>query len=218
MMVSKYLLKGLIHISREIMIIDDNQIIVELLSMLIEKYPDFKVVATGKNENEALSYLKNHTLDLILLDIRLGAENGIELLKKIKEINEKPKIVMLTTFDDDQNIVTALKYGADGYLLKSSGSASITNALKVVLDNKVVIEKEVLVSIREKLYVKKDFLNLTSKENEVIKLLAEGLSNQEITDTLYLSNGTVRNIVSQLLDKTHMRDRTQLVVYYYKNR
>lgn len=217
-MVLKYLLKGLIPITSEIMIIDDDQIIVELLSMLIEKDPNFKVVAFGKNSDEALRHLKNHSLDLILLDIRLGADNGIELLRKIKEIDEKPKVVMLTTFDDDQNIITALKYGADGYLLKSSGSASITNALNVVLDNKVVIEKEVLASIREKLYIKKDFLHLTPKENEVIKLLAEGLSNQEIADTLYLSNGTVRNIVSQLLDKTAMRDRTQLVVYYYKNR
>ena len=107
MMVLKYLLKGLIPIASEIMIIDDDQIIIELLSMLIEKDPDFKVVATGKNESEALSHLKNHNLDLILLDIRLGAENGIELLKKIKEIDGKPRVVMLTTFDDDQNIVTA---------------------------------------------------------------------------------------------------------------
>ncbi|AMP19823.1 hypothetical protein AZF37_00300 [endosymbiont 'TC1' of Trimyema compressum] len=194
------------------MIIDDDQIIVELLSMLIEKDSNFKVVASGKNANEALSHLKNYSLDLTLLDIRLGTDNGIELLRKIKEIDTKPKVVMLTTFDDDQNIITALKYGADGYLLKSSGSASITNALNVVLDNKVIIEKEVLASIREKLYVKKDFLNLTPKEDEVIKLLAEGLSNQEIADALYLNNGTVRNTVSQLLDKTAMRDRTQLLL------
>ncbi|WP_088369074.1 response regulator [endosymbiont 'TC1' of Trimyema compressum] len=212
MMVSKYLSKGLIPIASEIMIIDDDQIIVELLSMLIEKDSNFKVVASGKNANEALSHLKNYSLDLTLLDIRLGTDNGIELLRKIKEIDTKPKVVMLTTFDDDQNIITALKYGADGYLLKSSGSASITNALNVVLDNKVIIEKEVLASIREKLYVKKDFLNLTPKEDEVIKLLAEGLSNQEIADALYLNNGTVRNTVSQLLDKTAMRDRTQLLL------
>lgn len=199
------------------MIIDDDQIIVELISMLLEKEPTFKVVASGKNEKEALANIQKHSLDLILLDIRLGDENGIELLKKIKDLEIETKIVMLTTFDDDENIVTALKYGADGYLLKSSGATSITTALKVVLDNKVVIEKEVLNSIKDKLHVKNGFSTLTKKEDEVIALLAEGYSNQEIADALYLSYGTVRNIISQLLDKTQMRDRTQLVVYYYKN-
>ena len=105
MMVSKYLSKELIPIASEIMIIDNDQIIVELLSMLIEKGSNFKVLASGKNANEALSHLENYSLNLILLDISLGADNGIELLRKFKEIDIKPKVVMLSTFDDDQKLL-----------------------------------------------------------------------------------------------------------------
>jgi DNA-binding NarL/FixJ family response regulator len=203
----------------KLLIVDDDALIREGLKILIELEDDFEVVGTASNGQEALELCKVLNPELVLMDIRMPVVDGVKGTRLIKQYNSDIKIVILTTFKDDEYIKDAVRSGAEGYILKNQPSDSIIESLRAVGKGNIVFEKEVAHSLSAMLSDKKksskDF-NLSDREMEILQLVAEGLSNKEIANKLFLSEGTVRNYVTGLLEKLQLRDRTQLAIYYLK--
>ncbi|KAB3530344.1 response regulator transcription factor [Alkaliphilus serpentinus] len=205
----------------KILIVDDDALIRDSLKILLELEGDMEVVAAVANGQEALEVCKDSSVDLILMDVRMPIMDGVIATKNIKNLYSHIKIVLLTTFRDDEYIKEALKHGAEGYILKSQSSDSIIESIRMVMKGNVVFEKGIASSLKN--FIKKESptqqlkVELTERELEILKLVGEGLSNKEIANSLYLSEGTVRNYVTSLLEKLELRDRTQLAIFYLKN-
>ena len=207
----------------KVMLVDDEQLIRSGLKIMLETYPDIEVIHQAGNGREAFECCKKEVPDVVLMDIRMPVSTGIEGTKLIKEAYPEVKIVMVTTFQDTEYIVEAMQYGASGYLLKDSSYEAIYDGIKVALSGKVVMDA----TVSEKLVMqpkvpvssieKKDIssFGLTDREIELIRLVSQGLNNKEISEALFLSEGTVKNNISTILSKLALRDRTQLVIFAY---
>lgn len=205
----------------KIIIIDDDSLVLKSLKTIVEASNEIEVLATGSSAEEAIELFTAHKPDITLMDIRMGKLNGIDAAKKIIETDKNAKILFLTTFADDEYIISALKIGAKGYILKQHYD-SIVPTLKAVYMGQSVFGSEIvnkLPSILKETSTKKDYnyYNIAEKEFEIIKLVSKGLSNKEIAGELFLSEGTLRNYISAILEKLSLRDRTQLAVFYYNN-
>lgn len=205
----------------KVLIVDDDALIRDGLKVLLELEEDFEVVGTASNGQEAYEQCQKLRPDLVLMDIRMPVMDGVLSTKKIKSLAPDIKIVILTTFKDDEYIKDAVQSGAEGYILKNQSSDSIIESLRAVSKGNIVFEKEVAGSLSSMLKHNKksalDQFELTAREFEILRLVADGLSNKEIADQLYLSEGTTRNYVTGLLEKLQLRDRTQLAIFYLKN-
>ncbi len=202
-----------------IIIVDDDKLVCSALKTILESEPDFYVPAMGHNGNEAISLYKSHHPDLILMDIRMGELTGIDAGESILKEFPDAKILYLTTFADNEYIVKALRIGAKGYLLKQNFE-SIIPAIKAVNSGQNVFGDEIVSKLPNMSWSSKPSLsgyNLTDRELDIISNVAEGLSNKEIANLLFLSEGTVRNYISTILEKLNLRDRTQLAIFYYKH-
>lgn len=204
----------------KVLVVDDDRVVGISLKTILEAEPDITVPALGKDGAEAVSLYREHQPDILLMDIRMEGMNGLDAASAILAENPAAKILFLTTFSDDEYIVRALRLGAKGYLLKQDFE-SIVPALHAVYGGQNVFGSEVVKKIPDILSVPKEpdvsELPLNEKEIEIMKLVAEGLNNKEIAQTLFLSEGTVRNYLSSTLEKLELRDRTQLAIYYYKH-
>ena len=182
---------------------------------------DIEVVGTASNGQEAFEICKKEMPDILLMDVRMPVMDGVLGTRLVKQHFKKVKVVILTTFKDDEYIREALKSGAEGYILKSQPSDSIIESLRAVMKGNMVLEKEVAgalsAMLKEDKKTKLEQPGITQRELDILKLVGDGLSNREIADTLYLSEGTVRNYVTTILEKLNLRDRTQLAIYYVKN-
>ena len=202
-----------------IIIVDDDKLVCSALKTILESEPDFHVPAMGHNGNEAISLYKSHHPELILMDIRMGELTGIDAGESILKEFPDAKILYLTTFADNEYIVKALRIGAKGYLLKQNFE-SIIPAIKAVSSGQNVFGDEIVSKLPNMSWSSKPSLsgyNLTDRELDIISNVAEGLSNKEIANLLFLSEGTVRNYISTILEKLNLRDRTQLAIFYYKH-
>ena len=209
------------------MIVDDDSIVLMSLKTIIEAN-GIRVAATGTTGEDAVRLYQEYQPDVLLSDIRMKGKNGIEAAYEITEAYPDARILFLTTFSDDEYVVEALKCHARGYILKQDFEGIIP-AIRAVFSGQNVFGGEIVqkwpnlkgrqseTDHNTEKRVRYDDKNITEKEYEVISLVAEGYNNKEIASKLYLSEGTVRNYVSSILDKLELRDRTQLVVYYYKN-
>jgi len=200
-----------------ILLVDDDALVLKSLEMIL-KAEGIEKVYTSKNGKEALDIYKNHKIDLVLQDIRLKDENGIDIASKLLEYDKEAKIILLTTFKDEEYINKAIKVGVKGYILKDNID-SLFQSIQTVMAGNMVLDSEVIKDIKLLDQATKSIedFDITERELDVIKLLAEGMNNKEISQALYLSEGTVRNYISNLLDKLDLRDRSQIVVFYYKN-
>ncbi|MDI9461028.1 MAG: response regulator [Saccharofermentanales bacterium] len=200
-----------------ILVVDDDTLVLKSLQMILNT-EGVDEVYTSKNGKEAFDIYKDHTIDLVLQDIRLKDENGIDIASKLLEHDSDAKIILLTTFKDEEYINRAIKIGVKGYILKDNID-SLFQSIQTVMAGNMVLDSEVIQDIKLSNRVNKSIedFDITERELEIIKLLAEGMNNKEISQSLYLSEGTVRNYISNLLDKLDLRDRSQLVVFYYKN-
>ncbi len=204
----------------KVLVVDDDRVVGISLKTILEAEPDITVPALGRDGSEAISLYKEHAPDILLMDIRMEGMNGLDAATTILASDPAAKILFLTTFSDDEYIVRALRLGAKGYLLKQDFE-SIVPALHAVYGGQNVFGSEVIKKIPDILSTPKEpdtsDLPLNEKEIEIMKLVAEGLNNKEIAQTLFLSEGTVRNYLSSTLEKLSLRDRTQLAIYYYKH-
>lgn len=204
-----------------IIIIDDDQLVCTSLKMILEQEDDITVCATGLDGADALPLFREYKPDILLMDIQMKRVNGTEALKGLLAEYPDANVIFLTTFVDDAYIMDALKYGAKGYIVKQNYD-SILPALQAVLSGQNVFGSEVMEKIPSLIRQDTTFdysqYGLTEKEFEIISLIADGLSNKEIASALYLSDGTLRNYISTILDKLGLRDRTQLAVFFYQNK
>ena len=201
----------------KILLVDDDALVLKSLEMIL-KAEGVDEVYASKNGKEAFELYKKHAIDLVLQDIRLENENGIDIAGKLLEYDKDARIILLTTFKDEEYINKAIKIGVKGYILKDNVD-SLYQSIQTVMAGNMVLDSEVIKDIRILDPVKRSIedFDITEREFDVIKLLAEGMNNKEIAQTLYLSEGTVRNYVSNLLEKLYLRDRSQIVAFYYKN-
>ena len=208
----------------KVAVVDDQPIIVDGLSMIIDFQKDMKVIWTAGNGEEAFMKIKVEVPDLMLMDVRMPHMNGVEATKKIKEKYSNVKILILTTFDEDSYIFDTLKYGSNGYLLKDMPPEEIISSIRKVIDGGTVIEPTVASKVVKNI---KDNLGndlrdeaikiLTDREIEIARLIADGLSNKEIGNKLFLSEGTIKNNITSVLNKLDLRDRTQIAIFVIKN-
>lgn len=208
-----------------IIIVDDQDLMVQGLSMILSKEDGINVVGVASNGIEAVNLCKTYDVHVVLLDIRMPIMDGVEATKKIKEVNENIKVIILTTFNDDEFIFSSLKNGASGYLLKDALPSDIINAIKKVFNGGTLINPYVATKVVDKLTksvdtpIKEDSRvnDLTDRELDICRLLGEGKNNKEIGEILYISEGTVKNNISRILSKLELRDRTQLALFAVKN-
>ena len=205
----------------KVLIVDDDALIREGLKILLEIEVDFQVVGTASNGQEAFEMCRKEKPDLVLMDIRMPVMDGVLGTKLIKSHFKDIKVVILTTFKDDEYIKEALKSGAEGYILKNQPADSIIESLRAVSKGNIVLEREVANALSSMLKdCKKEAperLDISQRELGILKLVGEGLSNREIAERLNLSEGTTRNYVTGLLEKLGFRDRTQLAIFYIRN-
>lgn len=205
----------------KIVIVDDDIFVSGALTTILEASGKVTVAASDTDGKEAAELYKIHQPDVLLMDIRMKEKSGLDASAEILEEFPDAKILLLTTFSDDEYIVKALKLGAKGYLLKQD-YASILPALEAVCSGQTVFGTEIMSRIPELIHSGSSFhyedYDISRRELEIIRLIADGLSNKEIASQLFLSEGTVRNYLSSILDKLQLRDRTQVAVFYYKHK
>ncbi len=208
----------------KILIADDQQLIRESLQLWLENKEDFYVTGTVSNGVQVLESLKTEVPDIILMDVRMPELDGVQCTKKIKHEYPNVKIIILTTFDDDVYVYNALKYGASGYLLKGIALEDLYTAIKTVYKGQAMINPDIASKVLKFFYkmanegiaVPQDSRNaghLTDTEWRIVREIEKGASNKEIASALCLSEGTVRNYITAILDKLDFRDRTQLAIW-----
>lgn len=205
-----------------IVIADDDKLVCQALKTILESDKEICVPVIGNSADEAVELYKEYKPDIILMDIRMGEKTGIDAGKRIVSDNPDAKILFLTTFADNEYIIEALRLGAKGYLLKQNFE-SIIPSVKAVYSGQNVYGEEIVaklsaVSGDEGKKNPLEKYDLTDRERNIIEKVADGLSNKEIAEELFLGEGTVRNYLSIILEKLNLRDRTQLAIFYYKNK
>ena len=198
----------------KILLVDDDTLITESLAIILANEPDFHVVGTCQNGQEAVDFVQANQVELILMDIRMPVLDGIAACAQIKADHPDIKVVMLTTFRDFRHVHQALHAGANGYLLKSDAVHEQVKTIQSVMAGQAILSEAALQAFTK---AKSDTL-LTPRENSCMELIAHGYANKEIAARLYIGEGTVRNVISTILDKLHLRDRTQIAIYYWQTR
>ncbi|WMM24660.1 response regulator transcription factor [Tissierella sp. MB52-C2] len=197
----------------KVIIVDDDYLVVNSLKTIVNA-SGIEVLAVGHDGMEAVELYSLHKPDLILMDIRMEKMNGIEATKEILDRDPNAKILLITTFQDDEYISAALSLGCKGYILKQN-IGGIIPAINAVYSGNHVFDSKIVSNIQK--HSKKNIdIDLTDREFDILLLVAEGFNNKEIAEKLFLSEGTVRNYISHMLEKLSLRDRTQLAIYYYK--
>ncbi|WP_202947071.1 response regulator [Paenibacillus dendritiformis] len=214
----------------KVMIADDQEIVREGLKMILSLYEEVSVIGEVPNGKVLLEQLEVMTPDVILMDIRMPVMDGITAAQLVKERHPEVKVIILTTFNEDEYIIQGLKNGVEGYILKDSGSADILNAIKTVYAGSVLLNPKVTERMVEAISSGRDNAMpsrqeaavpdklglLTPRETEVARHILSGSSNKEIAQALFVTEGTVKNYVSRILDKLECRNRTELVLYLSK--
>ncbi|HAP43446.1 MAG: hypothetical protein A2087_01995 [Spirochaetes bacterium GWD1_61_31] len=201
-----------------ILIGDDDPLIREALEIILGKDSDFALVATVNNGLDAVRQCQAAMVDVALLDIRMPAMNGLQAAAAITAAG-RCKVLLLSTFKDEAFVRGALASGASGYLLKGCGGDEIKQAVRLVHSGHTVFQDDVFATIRASARSSPgDISFLSEREQSLVRLVAEGYSNKQAADSLYLSEGTVKNYISAILDKLGLKQRTQIAVYFVAGR
>jgi DNA-binding NarL/FixJ family response regulator len=205
-----------------IMIVDDQSLIRDGLAMILNLRPELEVVGTASDGDEVVQKVKQLQPEIILMDIRMPRMNGVEGTRLVREKFPYIKVLMLTTFSDSELIFEALEQGASGYLLKDMETDAIAQAILTVHSGGVVLPQDITAQIIEELKKTKvavecnppeQLKQLTEREVDVLRAIGLGLNNKEIAEKLFITEGTVKNHVSNLISKLELRDRTQAAIY-----
>ncbi len=202
----------------KLIICDDQEVVCQGLKAILSTSEDLQVVGIANNGMEALELLKTHPVDVVLMDLKMPIMNGIHATKAIKEKYPEVKVLVLTTYDADAWLFDAIRNGADGYLLKDTSREALVQAIEEIAGGNTPVDSKVAGKLFKQL--SKQAMpgdsnlgeNLSNREKEILKLISQGMANAEIAQTLFLSEGTVRNYVSAILEKLDVDDRTQAAV------
>lgn len=208
----------------QILLVEDQTIVRNGLKVILELDEQFKVKAEASNGMEALEQLQKHPIDLVMMDIRMPKMNGMEATKQIKSQYPDVKVIILTTFEDEEYAYQTLKDGANGFLLKSSEPERLLSSIHSVLNGGLALQEGIAAKLMPKLLHRtveskneKISITFTDRELSIVILVGEGKSNKEIANSLFLSVGTVKNHITNILQELDLRDRTQLAIYAVKN-
>ena len=218
-----------------IVVADDQELMRESLQIVLDLNEDMQVVGAVSSGVELLELLEHQEADVILMDVRMPGMDGVQATKAVKNKYPKMKIIILTTFDDDEYVLNGLKYGASGYLLKGMSIPELSAAIRKVISGGAMLNTEIVTKVvrlfshitaagqpakpdigEEEFSITVDALGareLTRMERNIIRLVGHGMSNREIAEKMSFSEGTVRNSVSLILGKLSLRDRTQLAIW-----
>lgn len=212
----------------KVLIADDQELIRQSLQIVLNTKEDMQVTGTAADGQEVIQCIRKEVPDVILMDIRMPKMDGVQCTKIIKENYPQVKIIILTTFDDDEFVYNALKFGASGYLLKGVSMDELAEAIRTVHSGRAMINPDIATKV-VKLFsqmAKADYsiqveeqnqAELTKTEWKIIEQVKCGASNREVAEKLSLSEGTVRNYLSTILNKLELRDRTQLAIWAVQN-
>lgn len=220
----------------KVLVVDDDPFIRESMMLILDLDPELTVAGSCGNGREAARFVRETKVDVVLMDIRMPECDGVEGTKLIRTMETPPAVLILTTFDDDEYIVQAIQNGAGGYLLKNVPPKRIIAGIKTVHEGSLLIHPDIARKLAGMLErpasppsgMTKDALDpmtlskrlepfgLTPMEQQVVHHIADGLSNKEIAAALFLSEGTVKNYITEILDKLELRDRTQIAIFYLK--
>lgn len=204
----------------KVVFVDDHEMVRIGVSSYLSAQPDIEVVGEAGNGKEGVELALSLRPDIILMDLVMKEMDGIEATRQIIEKWPEAKIIIVTSFLDDEKVYPALEAGATSYMLKTSKASEIANAVRVTFSGQPVLEPEVTGKMMMKMRQKNTVLpheELTEREMEVLKLIAEGKTNQEIADELFIALKTVKTHVSNILSKLQVQDRTQAVIYAFRH-
>jgi DNA-binding NarL/FixJ family response regulator len=202
----------------DILLVDDQHIMRQGLKALLELEPDLQIVGEAENGQIAIDKVRELQPHVVLMDIRMPVMDGVTATREICQQFPNANILVLTTFDDDTYVAAAIKYGAKGYLLKDTPSEEIATAIRAVARGYTHLAPGMMAKVfsgqvsETKITVPPELAELTPRELEVLKLIAVGANNREISQQLYISEGTVKNHVTNLLTRLNLRDRTQAAI------
>lgn len=202
-----------------ILIVDDHEVVRLGLKSLIERHPEFEVVAEASGQHEAVRKALDQKPDIVLMDIRLAGGSGIEACEQIMSKLPETKVIMLTSYAEDDMLFAAIRAGASGYVLKQVGSNDVIRAIEAAARGEATLDptltQRVFTEMRRSIQQEESaaFRDLTAQEMQVLSLIAEGRTNREIAEALYLSEGTVRNYVSGILSKLEVSNRAEAAAY-----
>ena len=207
-----------------VLIVDDQELFRESLKIILSSVSDITVTDSVSGVDEAMRSISQKRPDVVLMDMRMPGKDGVEGTRLIKDYDPEISVIVLTTFDDDEYVYGALKYGASGYILKGASITELHEAIQIAYTGGALINPEIaskmirqFSSMANKTSIinvsESGTSNLTENELRIIREVGHGLSNKEISAALYLSEGTVRNYISNILFKLGLRNRTQLAIY-----
>jgi two-component system response regulator DevR len=204
---------------QRIIIVDDHEVVRLGLRSLLERHPDFEIVAEASHGREALEKVDAYEPDVVVLDIRLPGMSGVDVCQKITEKHPDIKVIMLTSYAEDEMLFAAIRAGAAGYVLKQIGGGDLTHAIEAVGRGEALLDPTLTQRVFEEVRKAQReeeasaFAELTNQEMQVLQLVSEGKTNREIAEALYLGEGTVRNYVSNILGKLGVANRAEAAAY-----
>lgn len=204
-----------------ILLVEDQQIVRQGLKMILEQDEKLNVAYEATDGKEAIDIVRKYAVDVVMMDIRMPVMNGIEATRIIKEEFPDIKVLMLTTFNDEEYAYEALKEGASAFLLKTAAPERLIEAVYSAMKGGLTLHDEVAAKVMPRLLdrtEKKELeVELSDRELAITRLVGEGKTNKEIASELYLSVGTIKNYITTILQKLNLRDRTQLAIYAVKH-
>jgi len=204
-----------------ILLVDDHALVRSGVRAYLDAQPDMEVLAEAGSGEEAVHLVAEHVPDVVLMDLIMPGMDGAEATRRLRQASPRTQVVVLTSFHDDTHIFPAIKAGAISYLLKDIGPAQLAEAVRAAARGEAVIHPKVAARLMQELRGSRaqsvnPYTELSEREQEVLKLIAEGLSNAEIAEKLVLSEKTVKSHVSNILGKLHLTDRTQAAVFAWR--
>lgn len=203
-----------------VLLVDDHEMVRMGLSAYLESQPDIEVIAEASNGKEGVELAVEHKPDVIVMDLVMEVMDGIQATKEINRLLTKPKIIVLTSFIDDDKVYPVIEAGALSYLLKTSKAKEIAEAIRAAAKGEPILEAQVTGKVLSRMRSheeKKPHMDLTPRELQILCLIAEGKTNQEIADELFIAIKTVKTHITNILSKLQVDDRTQAAIYAHRN-
>ncbi|MDJ0534035.1 MAG: response regulator transcription factor [Xenococcaceae cyanobacterium MO_207.B15] len=205
-----------------VLLADDQSIVREGLASLLQTKPDIEVIAEAENGKVAVMRSLELNPDVVLMDIRMPIMDGVAAIRALTQQAPEIKVLVLTTFDDDEYVIQAMACGAKGYLLKDTPSEELAQAIRSIYKGYTQLGpglwEKVNAGANTKVKTPPEIAELSTREQEVLNLIAQGYSNREIAEELYITERTVKNHVNSILRRLNLRDRTQAAIFVYNNR